>query len=223
MKKTLEKFSYNHNEWDVEKSDYGILFIDKKLRFEKGFYINANILGIMQVTTDSFLLLVLNENDDDSCSCHSAGNYSVVRYRFTNLSSILEYNIAFDEYEFITDDIIMFDKLQFYSISNNGELSNLNYWASESDVVSVVPKTKRTNCLLFVSKIDDTEYVAIIIDLKTLQPAPKAFSSLRNSYVELSEDFTFEDLIFEDSDSLDLIKEFLAPAPVEMAKMFGIE
>ena len=223
MKKTLEKWNYNHNEWDVKKEADGITFFDKKLRFKNEFYICANVLGVMQITEDSFILLISHEDDDDSCSCHSAGEYGVIRYRFTNLSPILEYNIAFDEYEFITDDIIMFDELRFYSISNNGELSNLNYWASESDVVSIVPKTKRTKCLLFVSKIDDTEYVAIIIDLKTLQPAPKAFSSLRNSYVEISEDFTFEDLIFEDSDSLDLIKEFLAPAPVEMAKMFGIE
>ena len=57
MKKTLEKFRYNHDEWDVKKEADGITFFAKKLRLKNEFYICANVLGVMQITEDSFILL----------------------------------------------------------------------------------------------------------------------------------------------------------------------
>ena len=130
--------------------------------------------------------------------------------------------------EFLTNDLILFDsniikRSVLYSISRNREIS-LNFITHSSKQHDLQLCSKRTIKLLRINEENFpkylevnfklfskfcTEHIQAIIDVSTLTPKSPVFSTLRNSYLPLRNEYSLKRIIDEDTKYLEIIESFL--------------
>ena len=126
---------------------------------------------------------------------------------------IIEYQKDFVHFYFISHDTILFDSSAVYSIEKNCELSEFE-WLKFKEIKVLVSSTNEEKTVLFVEhktsyEISANEYVQVLVDSTTFKPISKAYSTLRDQFIELSEAFTFDDLVNEDQSYIRRISEYI--------------
>lgn len=183
----LYENDYNDTQWEytVDKNaEYHL--VSKK---DKSSYsIGANIIGIKQIDDETFLI--------HRHAMH--GTKNIGRFKFTSNKSINEFSTNFRKFTFLTDDTILFDNKLIYSISKNGSVPESEWLKNKKIEVNTDVKGK---LFLFVEVCISPlkEYVQVLVDIHNFKPVSKAYSTLRDSYITLTDSFTFDDLIKEDT------------------------
>lgn len=206
---------YNKEEWDIQgKKSTGYRFLNKKtseLQFVPG------IIGFYQLSSYSFLFFYRKQK-----------HYKVSRTILDKGLLNIVYEHEFVSLEFLTNDLILFDsniikRSVLYSISRNREIS-LNFITHSSKQHDLQLCSKRTIKLLRINEENFpkylevnfklfskfcTEHIQAIIDVSTLTPKSPVFSTLRNSYLPLRNEYSLKRIIDEDTKYLEIIESFL--------------
>ena len=218
----LYDISYNENQWSVKGSRDSGYTIVHKTTFE-AYSISGDVIGIDQISDDEFL--VHNRFMRDT--------WHIRRVKLKDGQLIIEYNHNFKYFNFLTDDIIIFDYkrschgAKLYSISKNSEFDDLNHLISgnlERHDASYV--NNRDVELLYQNKVSQyptyllvdyqlqhtfitDEHLQLILDSNSLQPLTPVYSTLRGKYFTLSDSLTLRDLVEEENHYLYIIDGFL--------------
>lgn len=219
----LYDLSYNQNQWCILGSQHaGYRIVNQKN--SDSYYVGEDIIGIEQIFDDEFLIFRRAEDD-----------LQIVRYKFdTNIHKVQQlYCKTFYDFEFLTEDTIIFDKdsreslATLYHISSNTEDDALNQILGfELDYRLI---EKQSICLLhddvagseyptalFVEykfnsyPLDICAYLQVVLDTHTLAPISPAYSSLRNKYFYFDESVTLRQIAKEDSYYASVIGHFLS-------------
>lgn len=216
----LYDISYDKEKWVINGSrDTGYQIVRKETF--TSYFVGGDIIGIEQVTDDAFLVYRRTMRNE----------WSIARIKLTGTEKVFEYEHSFTNFDFLTDDTIIFDKdscvfATVYSINNNCEIPIIHSIISKS---SNLPDTRfcRSREIdlyynnesfeypshLFVAyKLSSNyckEFIQVMIDPSTLQPISPAYSTLRGKYIHLSDNFTLEKLFTEDNNNLNVINAFL--------------
>lgn len=211
---------YDEKVWSIKGDKENGYRISKNGTYESHF-LKGNIVGIYQVTNNSFLIYYKVMRD----------KWKVIRLRLVKGGKIIEYVHRFNEFDFITDDLILFDKnyVQFttlYSISKNHEISDIKSLISKSDTLCDCKFCKSREIKLIYTSEDSEfptclqvdyelksfyckEFIQVLIDPITLSPLPLTYSTLRNKYISLNDSFTLKNLFDEHEKELKVIEDFL--------------
>lgn len=211
---------YDEKVWSIKGDRENGYRISKNDSYESHF-LKGNIVGIYQVTNNSFLIYYKVMRD----------KWKVIRLKLIKGGKIIEYVHRFSDIDFITDDLILFDKnyVQFttlYSISKNFEISDIKSLISKSDKLYDCKFCKsREIKLIYNSENSDfpaylqvdyelksfycKEFIQVLIDSITLSPLPLTYSTLRNKYISLNDNFTLKNLFDEHEKELKVIEDFL--------------
>lgn len=189
MKKKLIGFSYNKKEWKILSAlgERALIFTSDKLT--KSINFDNDVVGILQINKHSFLI---------TCKCNSDENPYILYRVIAMYSPIIMNKIKFSDYKFITNDVILFNNRRLYSISND-------VFSLAGKNIEVIKDSKKS-ALIIKKQISETDFVGVVIDLQTFLPMPKAYSSLRDQLIELTDTFTLDDLVSEDKHYANLIK-----------------
>lgn len=114
----------------------------------------------------------------------------------------------------LDDDKIWLKNWQIYSISEGCMIETLKTFDRTGTEISLKANSDGKNFLYckmpLSSDVDGTDYLLFVFDAETLLPALPAFSSLRgDKFIELSDDFTFADLIKEEKKYKDYISSYI--------------
>lgn len=204
----LYGISCNENQWKITGSrENGFLIVNKETY--KGYNIKGDVIGINQIGENTFLVYRRTMRSE----------WAIDRYRLEDGESILEYGKRFQKCNFITEDKLIFDWessvfAKVYSISENKEL----------DVIGHIIDPNRSDAsfcrgreIRFVMKNDDDEYpeylevvytfgglwcresIQMLVDPETLQVVSQVYSTIRQKFIDLNEQYTLADLADEDS------------------------
>lgn len=186
MSKLYEN-DYNDAQWEYTgDKDTGYQLKNKK---DKNSYsIVGDVIGIKQIDDETFLI--------HRRVMHDTGN--IGRFKLNSNKMIKEFSKNFRKFTFLTDDTILFDNELVYSISKNAEVSEAEWLKNKKIEVHTDVNGKP---FLFVEVCISPlkEYVQVLVDIHDFKPVSKAYSTLRNSYISLTDSFTFDDLIKEDT------------------------
>lgn len=191
--------------------DYTYIFNDKKDKFN--YYKLYNVIGFEQVADDEFLVFDRVNLDD----------FRLTRYRFEN--SILE--ILFQEkiygFEELNDnDLLLIYTTNsatkhvkgIYSIKEN-KYKDENSWLSMAQIYEYFTKDEdeeENNKKILLSKyVDNHNDIIFTIDKETLKPNNLCYSTLRDSYINVSNKDDIQKLVNEDQlYSLNIRQKFRA-------------
>lgn len=217
----LHEISYNEQQWKV----HGSRSTGYKLVNTSTFYsytINGGIIGMVQIADDTFLVY-----------SHFIGDKKQIkRFKFFDGRTVVEYKVEFNNYEFLTDDIIIFDidistRGTLYSITKNQEIDDLNHLISQNpkqDDASYVRDREITllykdedsdypSYLLVDYKLQNTyitnEHLQLLIDPISLKPITPVYSTLRDKFITLGDSTTLKSIVEEENNYLWIINGFL--------------
>ena len=211
---------YDENVWNIKgDSDNG--YIISKNESLESHRLKGNIIGINQVTNNSYLIYYKVMRD----------KWKVIRLKLVKGGKIIEYVHRFRDFDFISDDLILFDRnyvqsTTLYSISKNSEIPDINFLISKSETLYDCKFCKsREIKLVYDSENSEfptylqvdyelksfycKEFIQILIDLTTLSPLPLTYSTLRNKYISLNNTFTLKNLFEEHEKELKVIEDYL--------------
>lgn len=221
----LYDISYNEEQWSITGSrDTGYTIINKTT-FDS-HRISGDVIGIEQVADDEFLVYRRIMRDEWQIFRFKA---DIVNHKIHNL-----YCKEFHHFNFLTEDIIIFDKdahvlgATLYSISNNKEYDTLNHiLSSEPDcrltkdraikLLYENPKEDEYPTALYVEyqfnsyPLNICAYLQVVLDVNTFKPICPVYSTLRDKYFDLSdESITLGQIAKEDSYYANKIGNFLS-------------
>ena len=207
MKKKLIGFSYNKKEWKILSTlgEGKYTFISDK--FEKCIIFENDVVGILQINDDSFFITCKSSDDENL--------YVLYRIKITKYSPIIVKRIKFSDYQFVTDDIILFNNRRFYSISNDGDIMTLCFLAGKNIEIFKKSKNSKKSVIIIKEQISETDFVGVAIDPETFLPVLTAYSSLRDQLIKLTDNFTFDDLVLEDKHYANLINSFFKSSSLD--------
>ena len=198
----LHEIQYNENQWHITSSrNSGYHIVNQNNH--SSFSLGGDIIGIEQILDDTFLVFRRILRD----------RWQISRIRVINGVLIIEYRKDFEHFYFITHDTILFDSSAAYSIEKNCELSEFD-WLKYKKIDVLVSDTDEEKTVLFVEhqisyEIHAGEYVQVLVDSTTFMPISKAYSTLRDQFIDLSDTFTFDDLVKEDTRYANRINDYL--------------
>ena len=217
----LHEISYNEKQWTL----HGSRSTGFKLVNTSNFYsyiINSGITGMLQISDDTFLVY-----------SNLIGNQKQIkRFKFFDGRTVIEYKIEFNNYAFLTEDIIIFDIDKpsggiLYSITQNQESHDLNHLISQtkerhdasyisSREIKLLYKDNHSeypSYLLLDYKLQHTyitnEHLQLLIDPITLKPVTPVYSTLRDKFITLNRYTTLKSLVEEENNYLWIINKFL--------------
>lgn len=187
----LYGITYNEKQWSCKGSreSGSYTFVNKKT-FDS-YRIYGDIIGIEQLDDNSFLVYRRIMRD----------TWQISRVAFNSKHSSLIFSEDFKNFYFLSEDTILFDNRCVYSISKNCKVEEFE-WLKYKDLEVINDEEKNSTYLLVKEKIpfSDDAYVQVLVDINTFKPITNASSSLRNNHhIVLSDSFTFDDLVKEDS------------------------
>ncbi|MCI8345924.1 MAG: hypothetical protein HFJ42_08315 [Clostridia bacterium] len=220
----LYDFNYNEDQWKISGSrDIGYTFVNKKTS-SSCVISKAGIIGVEQISDDNFLVLRSLDIDE----------LEIVRFKIdtVNTQTYQLYRKEFQYFEFLTKDLIIFNKdnhvfgATLYSISKNREYDTLNHlFGSEPDcklikgreieLVYENPEKDEYPTALYVEynfssyHLDICAYLQVILDVNTFKPIGPVYSTLRDKYFYIDDTTTLEQIAKEDSHYARIINDFL--------------
>ncbi len=160
-------------------------------------------IGLEQISDNKFIEYYHHKYRDELREYYfdENGMMSLERYYGSGLVSL-------------DDDKIWLKNWQIYSISKGCMIETLKTFDRTGTEISLKANSDGKNFLYckmpLSSDVDGTDYLLFVFDVETLLPALPAFSSLRgDKFIELSDDFTFADLIEEEKKYKDYISSYI--------------
>ena len=186
MTRLYEK-KYNKAQWKYVDIDEIEHYLINKYD-HTSYHIIGKVIGFEQIDTDTFLIHRQFVNDI----------YTIGRFKLTSNKLTIEFSINFKKFTFLTDDAILFDNTFVYSISQNSEIPESKWLKNKK--VEIITDNISGKSILFVEVCISPfkEYVQTLADIRSFKAFSKAYSTLRDSYITLTDSFTFDDLINED-------------------------
>lgn len=196
----LYDISYNDNQWKITGSrDTGYTIIHRIALVS--FKILGDIIGIEQIADEEFLVYRRIMRDE----------WQIIRFKFDIQKDKVYslYQKEFRHFDFLTEDLIIFDKdshvsgATLYSISKNKEYDTLNHLlSSEPDcrlikdrqIELLYEDTKKSEYPVAIyieykfgiySFIDIGAYLQVILDVNTFKPIRPVYSTLRDKYFDV--------------------------------------
>ena len=218
----LYGISCNEEQWCVEGNrDDGYKLVNRTTL--DSYSIPVDVIGIEQILDDTFLVHQWRTMRDE---------WQICRVKLSDGKTILEYHHEFQHFNFLTKDIIIFDKDKslggiLYSISQNCEMDTMNHMLHEDS------RIYDASCLFqryitFLYDTEDSEYPSLLLvdykpicayhsneylqvffDPNSLQPLSPVYSTLRNQYLTLTESYTLKEIMKEENHYLSIIDDFL--------------
>lgn len=208
------KFDYNKDLWSIDRINQDFNISDKKN--DISYFIRGNIIAIKQVSDYDFIVF------------EKASDHMIFKYLELEYGVVLHlYQRDFKSCDFISDDLILFDKDFFtakvFSISNRIEcMQNILYIVTRPAVESIsfcssyhtelifYDKSKYPKYLFVTYKLlsfRKDEYIQVLVDAETWKPISPVFSTSRNGFVEISEDKKLLQIFKEDNYKLEEINK----------------
>lgn len=184
----LYGITYNEKQWSCKKNSISYIFVSKETF--NIYKISADIIGIEQITFNSFLVYRRISKDKFQIShvVFDAGYIDII------------FSEDFKHFYFLSEDTILFDNSCVYSISRHCRVPEFQ-WLKDKDL-EVINNEDKNSTYLFVKQhipYTDNDYVQVFVDGITFKPITHASSSLRNNHnITLSDKFTFDNLFYED-------------------------
>ena len=182
----LDKIDYNYKQWSLtENKNYEYCLTNNISRIS--YSISGKISGIQQIDDSTFLIHRPATSNIENIS----------RYRYTDEGAVLEFHQYFYDFTFLTEDTILFDNKSVYSISKNSEISEFN-WLKRKGLQVCTDDNGNPSVLLVQECVALNEYVQVLVDIETFKPVSRAYSTLRDSFIPLTDSITFDKLVKED-------------------------
>lgn len=209
----LYDINYNEEQWNIRGSrDTGYTLVNKTT-FDS-HRISGDIIGIEQVTDDEFLVYRRIMRD----------KWQIFRFKI-DIVTHKRHNLyckEFRHFDFLTNDIIIFDKdapvigSTLYSISKNEEYDTLNHLLSSEPDCRLI-KDRRIELLYKDSEKDEyptalyveyqfnsyplniCAYLQVVLDVNTFKPIRPVYSTLRDKYFDVDDTVTLGQIAKEDS------------------------
>ena len=183
----LHKIEINEEQWQYLPNVFALARRSDLVSFDLGM----NIVGIKQIGDDEFFII---KRKNDKCS--------ITRIHFGPgvLDTIVLYHKCFLDYYVLTDDTFIFNDGEVYSIERRCNPPEA-YWLKYKNFSVIEDSNSSKKYILVTETINSTRfpnYIQAIVDTETFKPIGKAYSSLRDSFIELSDDFRFNDLVEQD-------------------------
>ena len=181
-------------------SDYNYIFRDKNNEFN--YYKLYDVIGFEQVADDEFLVFDRVNYDD----------FRLTRYKFENNTKKVLFEEKIYGFEELNDNdlLLMYTTNSatkhvkgIYSIKEN-KYKNENNWLSMSQIYEYFTKDEdedeeEKNKKILLSKyVDKHNEIIFTIDKETLKPNNLCYSTLRDSYINVSNEEDIEKLVNED-------------------------
>lgn len=221
----LYSISYNEEQWNIRGSRNTGYTIVNKTTFDS-HRISGDVIGIEQVTDDEFLVYRRIMRDE----------WQIFRFKtdVINHKMHILYHKEFRHFNFLTEDIIIFDKDSYvlgatlYSISKNVEYDILNHILSSEPDCRLIkdrqitllyenPKKDEYPTALYLEyqfnsyPLNICAYLQVVLDVNTFKTIRPVYSTLRDKYFDLSdESITLGQIAKEDSYYADIIGDFLS-------------
>ena len=210
----------NTNEWiinEIDNKNYHTYKLTDKN--DNNYYLN-HIIGFEQVTDDEFLVFRRASYDD----------FEIIRYKLHNLKLIEVFSKRFSQFEFITDDRILFAywgnagpylTTGIYSIRDNTMLNNAN-WLNDT-VIDIYDDDETNETKLYVVK-DLFSYklgnqkIIFMVDPNTLEPDSDCYSQLRDSFIKVDSKEDIQKIISEDKKYINIIESHIDEQNKEQIK-----
>ncbi len=220
--KRLYGISCNEEQWCVKGNrDNGYKLVNRTTL--DSYSISGNVIGIEQILDDTFLVYRQRFMRDD---------WQISREKLSDGKVIREYHHEFQYFNFLTEDVIIFDKDKalagiLYSISQNCEMDTMNHMLhDDSRIHDASCLSKRYITFLYDTEDSDypslllvdykpisthrsEEYLQVFFDPNSLQPLSPVYSTLRNQYLTLTESYTLKEIMKEENHYLSIIDDFL--------------
>ena len=208
MMMRLYEISCNKEQWCVKGNrDDGYTLVNRTTL--DSYSISGDVIGIEQISDDTFLVYRRIMRD----------KWQINRVKLSDGETVREYHHEFQHFNFLTKDIIIFDKDKslggiLYSISQNCEMDTMNHMLHEdSRIHDASCLFKRYITFLYDKKKDSeypslllvdykpicayhsNEYLQVFFDPNSLQPLSPVYSTLRNQYLTLTESYTLKEIM----------------------------
>lgn len=221
----FDEFNYDKEKWELftkERLDkrfsddlgHVTIYCLRNLSTSEEYELSSDVQYVKCVADNTYVTGIEQISDHEFIEySHHCNDYLLCRYDF-NKKGILN-SKCYDSSGFIslTDDKIWLKDWQIYSISEDCILKTLKPFACTNTEMSLKVNSDRKNFIYckmpLPSRVDGTDYLLFLFDAETLSPALPVFSSLRNSFIELSDDFTFADLIEEEKKYKEYISSYI--------------
>lgn len=220
----LYEISYDKSQWSIRGSrDTGYQIVNKR-NFDS-CVLHGDVIGIEQISDNEFLIYRRIMRD----------KWQIVRFKFdeTNHTVYKSYCKNFSEFDFLTEDTIIFDKdshvlgATLYHISSNTEDDSLNHLLSsepdcrliETRYIDLLYDNVENNkypTALFVNykfrsfPLNICAHLQVVLDVHTFAPITPAYSSLRDKYFDLNDSLTLGQIAKEDSYYAGFIGSYLS-------------
>ena len=218
----LYEISCNEEQWCVKGNrDDGYTLVNRTTL--NNYPISGDVIGIEQISDDTFLIYRRTMRDE----------WQINRVKLSDGKAIREYHHEFQHFNFLTEDVIIFDKDRIplggilYSISKNCEMDTMNHMLHEDSrihdasflfgrKITFLYDTEDSDypSLLLVdykprNAYRSEEYLQVFFDPNSLQPLSPVYSTLRNQYLTLTESYTLKEIMEEENYYLSIIDDFL--------------
>lgn len=219
----LYEISCNEEQWCVKGNrDDGYTLVNRTTL--DSYSIPGDVIGIEQISDDTFLVHRWRTMRDE---------WQIRRFRLSDGDIIGGYHHEFQHFNFLTEDVIIFDKDSIhggilYSISQNCEIYIMNHMLNDDyRIHDASCLSKRYITFLYDKKKDSeypslllvdykprsayhsNEYLQVFFDPNSLQPLSPVYSTLRNQYLTLTESHTLKEIMKEENHYLSIIDAFL--------------
>lgn len=220
----LYDISYNEDQWSIRGSRGTGYTIVNKITFHV-CEIAGDVIGIEQMFDDEFLVYRRIMRD----------TWQILRIKInvSNGKISILYRKEFRQFDFLTEDIIIFDKdshvlgATLYSISKNTEYDTLNHiLSSESDcrltddrsieLLYKNPEQDEYPTSLYIEykfrsyPLNICAYLQVVLDVNTFKPICPVYSTLRDKYLYIDDTITLEQIAKEDSYYASKISSYLS-------------
>ena len=194
----LYDITYNKDQWAIKGDrDSGYKLVNKESY--DSFTIGGDVIGIEQITDDEFLIYRRIQRY----------RWQITRFKIEGCKAVRVFEEDFEHFDFLSDDVIMFDGARLYSIKKNAHFDSPLLFGNKV----TVEKADGKKVLYIEHEIISTSlpnmYDLVVVDALTLKPISQAYSSLRDRLVTLSDDFTFKQFIQEDEYYARIIGDYL--------------
>ncbi len=217
----LYEISCNEEQWCVKGNrDDGYTLVNRTTL--DSYSISGDVIGIEQISDDTFLVYRRTMRDE----------WQINRVKLSDGKVVREYHHEFQHFNFLTEDIIIFNKDSIhggtlYSISKNCEMDTMNHMVHDDSGIHDASCVSNRKITLLYDKedsdypslllVDDKprnayrseEYLQVFFDPNSLQPLSPVYSTLRNQYLTLTESYTLKDIMQEENHYLSIIDNFL--------------
>ena len=195
----LFEITYDKDKWVLKGTrDNGYTLVNKETY--DSYDIGGDVIGIEQQDDGSFMVFKRVLLDE----------WQIYRFIAAEGKTTTTFIESFHDFNFLTDDTILFDNRNVYSISKNAYVSDFD-WISHKYHIDIYDLPDGKKSLFLSEKIITTAvpdiYVMVIVDCEQFKPISQAYSSLRDKLFTLTDDFTFKDLIEEDKKYANIIAD----------------